>query len=117
MTLESSVRDLVDAANAPLSDPEMNIVIGDDQPRFELYHFALSLCSQKVRLCLMEKGASFAAHDINLQMPDLGNYDPNYVKLRLSAEPGSRQKRRAGKGSPLSLDCRQATWEARMGLS
>lgn len=79
---------LVAAANAPLADPRMNITVGDDRPRFELYHFALSLCSQKVRACLAEKCASYVAHDINLQMPLLGNYDPSYVRLRMAANPG-----------------------------
>lgn len=81
---------LVFAANAPLTDPEMNQTIGPGTPRFEIYHFALSLCSQKVRACLAEKDAAFIAHDINLQMPLLGNYDPGYVRLRLAADPGTR---------------------------
>jgi 2,5-dichlorohydroquinone reductive dechlorinase len=81
---------LVAAANAPLTDTEMNRTIGPGTPRFELYHFALSLCSQKVRACLAEKNAAFVAHDLNLQMPFLGNYDPGYVRLRLAADTGSR---------------------------
>ena len=76
---------LVAETNAPLTDPEMNRIVGDSDARFELYHFALSLCSQKVRVCLGEKGASYLAHDINLQLPLFGNYDPAYVRLRLSA--------------------------------
>jgi 2,5-dichlorohydroquinone reductive dechlorinase len=78
---------LVLAANAPLTDPELNRKIGTGSPRFELYHFALSLCSQKVRTCLAEKGASYIGHDLNLSMPLLGNYDPAYVRLRLAARP------------------------------
>lgn len=74
---------LVTAANQPLTEPEKNLHIGTGAPQFELYHFALSVCSQKVRVCLMEKQASFEAHDLNLQMPFLGNYDPAYVNLRL----------------------------------
>ena len=84
------IQALVDAANAPLGDPEMNSVFGDDSPRFELYNFALSLCSQKVRLCLVEKGASFVAHDLNLDMPQLGNYDLAYIRLRLAANLGAK---------------------------
>jgi 2,5-dichlorohydroquinone reductive dechlorinase len=74
---------LVAAANAPLTDPSMNRIVGEHAKRFELYHFALSLCSQKVRACLAEKDASYIAHDINLQMPLFGNYDPAYVRLRM----------------------------------
>jgi len=87
--MDKELENLVAATNAPLSEPEMNRTIGSGTPRFELYHFALSLCSQKVRACLAEKDATFIAHDINLQMPLLGNYDPGYVSLRLAAETRS----------------------------
>ena len=85
--MPDTIEDLLAGANTPLTDPEMNRTVGEDTPQFELYHFALSLCSQKVRACLAEKNASFAAHDINLQMPLLGNYDPGYVRLRLQGQP------------------------------
>ena len=64
-------------------------MVGDGTPRFELYHFALSLCSQKVRATLAEKAVAYSAHDINLSMPLLGNYDPAYVRLRLAANPNA----------------------------
>ncbi|MEM6930555.1 MAG: glutathione S-transferase family protein [Myxococcota bacterium] len=85
----SDLTDALAAANAPLTDPEMNRTIGT-APRFELYHFALSLCSQKVRLALIETESAFVAHDINLSMPQLANYDPAYVKLRLRGGEGRR---------------------------
>lgn len=88
MTEHSALASAIDATNRSLTDPERNITIGADAPQFELYHFALSLCSQKVRATLMEKGASFRAHDINLSLPHLGNYDPDYVNLRLMGHPG-----------------------------
>lgn len=81
---------LVAEANAPLTDPEMNRTVGNADARFELYHFALSLCSQKVRVCLAEKDAGYIAHDINLSLPLFGNYDPAYVRLRLSANIDAR---------------------------
>ena len=87
--MPDKLENLVAATNAPLNDPDMNRTVGSGTPRFELYHFALSLCSQKVRICLVEKGADFVAHDINLQSPLLGNYDPAYVKLRMTAHPGT----------------------------
>lgn len=74
---------LRDLANAPLTDPDKNRTLGNGTPRFELYHFALSVCSQKVRTCLAEKNASYIAHDINIQP---GNYHPDYIRLRLSGE-------------------------------
>ena len=54
---ESTLAERVAAANAPLTDPERNRVIGSGTPRFELYHFALSVCSHKVRTVLAEKDA------------------------------------------------------------
>ena len=37
---------LLDAANAPLTDPARQRTVGPAPARYELYHFALSLCSQ-----------------------------------------------------------------------
>jgi glutathione S-transferase len=45
----------------------------------ELYHFALSTCSQKVRLVLAEKNLEFASHEVNLMAGE--QHDPEYVKL------------------------------------
>ncbi len=45
----------------------------------ELYHNALSSCSQKVRLVLDHKGISFTSHEIDLIGG--GQHDPEYVKL------------------------------------
>ncbi|MDJ0787545.1 MAG: glutathione S-transferase family protein [Myxococcota bacterium] len=45
----------------------------------ELYHNALSTCSQKVRLVLSEKGLSYETHDVDLLGG--GQHDPEYVKL------------------------------------
>jgi glutathione S-transferase len=45
----------------------------------ELYHFALSTCSQKVRLVLAEKRLDFVSHEVNLMAGE--QHDPEYVKL------------------------------------
>jgi glutathione S-transferase len=45
----------------------------------ELYHYAFSTCSQKVRLVLAEKGLDFVSHEVDLMMG--GQHDPDYVKL------------------------------------
>jgi len=45
----------------------------------ELYHNAVSSCSQKVRLVLAQKGIEFASHEIDLIGG--GQHDPDYVKL------------------------------------
>ncbi|MBX2799797.1 MAG: hypothetical protein KTR31_19115 [Myxococcales bacterium] len=45
------------AADEPLTDPVRTRQVGAEPARFVLYHFALSLCSQKVRLTLAEVAA------------------------------------------------------------
>lgn len=45
----------------------------------ELYHFAFSTCSQKVRLVLEEKGLEFSSHEVNILAG--AQHDPEYVKL------------------------------------
>lgn len=45
----------------------------------ELYHYAFSTCSQKVRLVLAQKGLDFKSHEIDLIGG--GQHDSEYVKL------------------------------------
>lgn len=45
----------------------------------ELYHNAISTCSQKVRLVLAHKNLEFESHEIDLLSG--GQHDPEYVKL------------------------------------
>ena len=85
---ERTLKELVAAANAPLTDPARNRQVGAGASRFELYHFALSVCSHKVRTCLMEKGAPFVSHDIGILPPELENYHPDYVRLRMQGAKG-----------------------------
>jgi len=83
---QSGIETLVDALNARFTNPERNKVIGGrpgETPRFELYHFHLSLCSYKLRTVLAEKGAAYFSHDIDIFPPEIQNYFPEYVRLRL----------------------------------
>ncbi|CAM9881211.1 unnamed protein product [Discosporangium mesarthrocarpum] len=45
----------------------------------ELYHSAHSTCSQKVRLCLAEKGLDWTAHELHFASRD--HLQPDYLKL------------------------------------
>ena len=49
----------------------------------KLYHFENSVCAQKVRMTLFEKGVEWESHEVNL----FGNeqYDPEYLKLNPKA--------------------------------
>jgi 2,5-dichlorohydroquinone reductive dechlorinase len=80
------LRSLVAAANVRYTDAARNLVINGqagERPRFELYHFYLSLCSQKLRTVLDEKQACYFSHDIDILPPGMQNYYPEYVRLRL----------------------------------
>ena len=83
---KSELKRMVEAANSRYTDPERNRVINEkpgEAPRFEVYHFFMSMCSYKVRAVLDEKDASYASHDIDILPPNIQNYFPEYVRLRV----------------------------------
>lgn len=45
----------------------------------DLYHFQNSVCSQKARMTLFEKGLDWRGHEVNLFTSE--QYDPEYLKL------------------------------------
>lgn len=85
---KKSIGDYVRAANVPLTDPHKNRLVGSGSARFEVYHFALSVCSHKVRTCLAEKNVPYLSHDIGILPPALENYHPDYVRLRMQGGIG-----------------------------
>jgi glutathione S-transferase len=81
------------AARAAIVDPTRITIVGDEpNPRFELFHAASSLCSQKVRTVLHEKGLSYRSDDMII-LCAMGadgliaaeHYSPAYIRLRLIA--------------------------------
>ena len=52
-----------------------------EAPRFELFHAANSICSQKVRVVLMQHELGFVSHTLNLFEGQ--TYLPDYVRLRM----------------------------------
>src|SRR3546814_21183136 len=50
------------------------------EPRFELFTFVFSVCSQKVRGTLMEMGVNFGSNEFTLIPPQHENYCPPYVR-------------------------------------
>jgi hypothetical protein len=84
---------LVGSARAAIMDPARITIVGDDaNPRFELFHAASSLCSQKVRTVLFEKKLAYRSNDMII-LSSMGadgvvpaeHYHPPYVRLRLIA--------------------------------
>lgn len=88
--------ELIAAARADLDDPKRNRIVNDNgsPPRFELFHGGLSICSQKVRVVLAEKGVPYLSHDMVIlsgagiyseEFRPAENYRPSYVRLRMFA--------------------------------
>jgi glutathione S-transferase len=80
-------------ARAAMADPaRITLVGGDPNPRFELFHAASSLCSQKVRTVLYEKQLAYRSNDMMI-LSSMGaggfvpaeHYHPPYIRLRLVA--------------------------------
>src|SRR3546814_8463073 len=61
-------------------------------PRFELFYFVFSVCSQKVRGTLMEKGVTFGSNELTILPPQHENYCPQYVRLKLRSEAAARSE-------------------------
>jgi glutathione S-transferase len=85
---------LAAAARAPIRDAQRITLVGDeDTPRFELFHAASSLCSQKVRTVLHEKELPYRSNEMIIlsSMGEDGrllvaeHYSAPYVRLRLLA--------------------------------
>ncbi|WP_087736153.1 glutathione S-transferase family protein [Paraburkholderia piptadeniae] len=84
---------LAASARAAIADPARITIVGDDaNPRFELFHAASSLCSQKVRTVLFEKQLAYRSNDMMI-LGSMGadgivpaeHYHPPYVRMRLIA--------------------------------
>lgn len=87
------LRNLAAGARAAIADPARISIVGSDaNPRFELFHAASSLCSQKVRTVLSEKQLPYRSNDMMI-LSSMGpdgvvpaeHYHPPYVRLRLMA--------------------------------
>lgn len=93
MTNTDRLIEMAAAARAAVLDPNRINVVGDNSnPRFELFHAASSLCSQKVRTVLNEKALSYRSNDMRIlgSMEPTGlvpaeHYSPAYIRLRLIA--------------------------------
>ena len=78
---EPSLVSAVAAARAAVRDAAPVHDGGADLPRFELFHAASSICSQKVRVILAHHRLQYIGHQLNLFAGD--TYLPAYVRLRM----------------------------------
>jgi 2,5-dichlorohydroquinone reductive dechlorinase len=58
---------------------------GTPAPRLELFHFAMSICSQKVRAALFQIDYPFASSELIIMPPFSENYTMEYVELRMAS--------------------------------
>jgi glutathione S-transferase len=64
------------------TDPSMGnngVDVQETHEMLELYHYNDSVCAQKVRVCLAEKGLDWVPHHVDLMK--LENLAPDYLKL------------------------------------
>ncbi|OUL99833.1 glutathione S-transferase family protein [Variovorax sp. JS1663] len=97
MTTHTPLMKMAADARVAMLDPSRSTIVGARaHPRFELFHAASSLCSQKVRTVLSEKRLPYRSNDM-LILSSMGpdgvvpaeHYSPAYVRLRLLAAPAS----------------------------
>lgn len=89
----ASLMQMAAAARAAVLDPNrITLVGGAASPRFELFHAASSLCSQKVRTVLREKALPYRSNDMRILgslesdgLVPAEHYSPAYIRLRLVA--------------------------------
>ena len=77
-----ALQSAVDRARTALGSPgEMVGTPTGETPRFELFHGANSICSQKVRCVLAHHGLGYVSHPMNMFLGQ--TYLPDYVRLRM----------------------------------
>jgi glutathione S-transferase len=112
MTNPAPLKKMAAAARAAILDPSRITLVGEQaDPRFELFHAASSLCSQKVRTVLFEKRLSYRSNDM-LILGSMGrdgvipaeHYSPAYVRLRLIAARESGREYVSGYSGRTSVE-------------
>lgn len=105
MTQMTDTHELAKKARlAAVGDPARRSVVAPDHPmpdrardeaaedpRLELFHFVMSICSQKSRAALFEAGVTFASNEIVIMPPVNENYIEQYVALRMASEAAATQ--------------------------
>jgi glutathione S-transferase len=93
MTTRDTLTTMAAAARSAIRDPGRITVVGNGaNPRFELFHAASSLCSQKVRAVLHEKALPYRSNEM-LILSAMGegglvvaeHYTAAYIRLRMLA--------------------------------
>lgn len=112
MTSRALLIEMAAAARAAVADPARITTVGaGSQPRFELFHAASSLCSQKVRTVLHEKALPYRSNDMRILSTMEGgalvpaeHYSPAYIRLRLVAARELNREYVSGYSGRTSVD-------------
>lgn len=72
-------------------------------PKYELFHYTISLCSQKVRSVLAETGCQYGSNDLII-MENWYHYRPEYVRLRLLSETARSTRQVSGYSGVSSVE-------------
>ncbi|MBW4706325.1 glutathione S-transferase family protein [Roseobacter sp. YSTF-M11] len=105
MTLQFDTHDLAKKARlAAVGDPGRRTVVSADHPRpdtprdenaadprLELFHFVMSICSQKSRAALFEAGLEYGSNEVVIMPPVNENYIEQYVALRMASQAAAEQ--------------------------
>lgn len=105
MTIQVDTHDLAQKARlSAVGDPGRRTVVSaahpkpdtprDESakdPRLELFHFVMSICSQKSRAALFEAGQEYASNEVVIMPPVNENYIEQYVALRMASEAAANQ--------------------------
>lgn len=83
--MQTDLESMVDSARAPLQQATERIgaTSPSDTPRFELFHAANSICSQKVRVVLAQHALPYTSNAMGIRTGE--TYLPAFVRLRMAA--------------------------------
>lgn len=72
-------------------------------PNYELFHYTVSLCSQKARSVLAETGCRYGSNDLII-MDSWYHYRPEYIRLRLLSEAARSTRQVSGYSGVSSVE-------------
>ena len=105
--MDQDLKSTVEQARAALdSVGEVHGYSEGERPRFELFHAASSICSQKVRAVLSHHRLTYVGHALNMFVGQ--TYLPGYVRLRMvgcDAFGGELASRHSGSTSTAAGGC------------
>ncbi|WP_174296672.1 glutathione S-transferase family protein [Sphingomonas bacterium] len=80
--MDQQLADIVGAASRAVASPgDIRGAAAERAPRYELFHAAASICSQKVRAVLFHHDMPFVSHSLSIFLGQ--TYLPDYVRLRM----------------------------------